>query len=349
MSSTDQHPRTGDVAATGADTMRAIVREEYGSADVLHLARLPRPRIGDREILVRVHAAGVDRGVWHTMTGLPYLGRLAFGLRRPKNPVLGLDVAGTVAAVGSAVTRFAVGDAVYGTANGSFAEYAVAREGQIARMPANLTFEEAAVVPVSGTTALQALHDAGRVAAGQRVLVIGASGGVGSYAVQLAKAAGADVTGVASAAKQDLVRGLGADHVLDYRTQDWAAGDRRYDLVLDIAGSPTLARLRRALTPTGTAVFVGGENGGSFSGGMNRQLRALAMSPFVRQRFAMLLGVVRADRLERLTSLVEAGALTPSLGDSYPLEQAPQAVRDLVAGSVRGKVAVVVHEGSSDR
>ncbi|TRW46077.1 NAD(P)-dependent alcohol dehydrogenase [Georgenia yuyongxinii] len=322
--------------------MRAIVQDEYGEADVLRLARVPRPQIGDAEVLVQVHAAGVDRGVWHVMTGLPYLGRLAFGLRRPKNPVLGGDVAGTVVAVGSAVTGFAAGDEVYGWGKGTFAEYAVVPAARLARKPANLSFEQAAVVPVSASTAWQGLHDAGRIQAGQHVLVVGASGGVGSYAVQLAKVAGAEVTGVASTEKLDLVRALGADHVIDYRTQDWADGARRYDLILDIAGNPPLGKLRRALTPTGTAVITGGEDGGSFSGGMNRQLRALALSPFVKQRLTFFLGVVRRRDLERLTELIEAGEVTPSVGASYPLDRAPDAVRDLASGKIRGKASIVV-------
>src|SRR6478672_1273255 len=227
--------------------MRAIVQETYGDADVLRLETVARPEITEHEVLVRVHAAGLDRGTWHLMTGRPYVMRLGVGLRGPRNPVPGIDVAGTVVAVGQEVTRFAVGDEVFGFGRGTFAEYAVVREDRLARKPATLTFEQAAVVPVSASTALQALTDVGRVERGQQVLVIGASGGVGSYAVQLAKALGAEVTGVCSAAKVDLVRSLGADHVVDYAHDDFADGSHRYDLVLDIGGNPTLARLRRAL------------------------------------------------------------------------------------------------------
>lgn len=323
-------------------TMRAIVQERYGAADVLHLAQVPRPRIADNEVLVRVHAAGLDRGTWHLMTGKPYLLRLGFGLRGPRNPVPGRDVAGTVAAVGSAVTRLAVGDEVFGVAPGSFAEYAVATEDKLALKPANLTFEQAAVVPISGGTALQALTDVGHLEPGQKVLVIGASGGVGSYAVQLAKAFGAEVTAVCSTAKVDLVRSLGADHVIDYTREDFADGERRYDLILDIAGRPMLSRLRRALTPTGTAVLVGGEEGGNLTGGMNRQLRALALSLFVRQRLTMFVAKERASDLERLTPLIEAGQVTPSLDRAYSLDRAPEAMRHLEAGRVRGKVAVTL-------
>lgn len=321
--------------------MRAIVQDAYGHADVLRLARIPRPGAADNEVLVRVHAAGLDRGVWHVMTGLPYLGRLAFGVRKPKEPVLGFDVAGTVVAVGSAVTRFSAGDEVFGFGKGAFAEYAVVREDKLARKPVNLSFEQAAVVPVSAVTALQGL-DAGRVEQGQKVLIIGASGGVGSYAVQLAKAFGAQVTGVCSTAKLDLVRSLGADHVIDYTRDDFADGAHRYDLILDIAGNPTLSRLRHALTPTGTAVITGGEDGGNLTGGMNRQLRALVLSPFVRQRLTMFLGKVRSSDLERLIELIEAGTVTPSLDRTYTLDRVPEAIDHLEAGKVRGKAAITI-------
>lgn len=321
-------------------TMRAITQSIYGSADVLTLTQVARPMPSAGQVLVRVRAAGVDRGAWHMMTGKPYLGRLAFGLRTPRNPVLGIEMAGTVDAVGAGVTRFTVGDEVYGFASGSFAEYAVARENRLAAKPANLTFEQAAAVPVSGATALQALTDAGHVELGQTVLVIGASGGVGSHAVQIAKALGAEVTGVASTGKLDLVRSLGAEHVVDYTHQDFADGSRHYDLVLDIAGRPRLSRLRRALTRTGTAVIVGGEDGGSFSGGMNRQLRAVATSPVLRQRLAMFITKQRSSDLERLTELIEAGQVTPSVGRIYPLHEAADAMRHLEAGAVRGKVAL---------
>jgi NADPH:quinone reductase-like Zn-dependent oxidoreductase len=328
--------------STASTTMRAIVQETYGNADVLHLARIARPEPAANEVLVRVHAAGLDRGTWHLMTGRPYLGRLVFGMRRPKNPVPGLDVAGTVVAVGSAVTRFSVGDEVFGFGRGTFAEYTVAREGKLARKPVNLSFEQAAVVPVSAATALQALDAVGPDAPRHTVLVVGASGGVGSYAVQLAKAFGAEVTGVASTGKLPLVRSLGADHVIDYTREDFADGRHRYDVILDIAGNPTLTRLRRALTRTGTAVIVGGEEGGSFSGGMNRPLRGLALSPFLRQRFTNFIAKQRSGDLERLTELIEADKLMPSIDRTYPLEEVPEAMRRLEAGEVRGKVAIAV-------
>ena len=322
-------------------TMRAIVQDGYGSADVLRSAQIARPAIGGAEVLLRVHAAGLDRGTWHLMAGRPYLVRLAVGLRGPRKPVPGLDVAGTVVAVGPDVTRFSVGDEVFGFSQGSFAEYAAARESKLAAKPANASFEQAAAVPVSAVTALLALTDVGQVTAGQKVLITGASGGVGSYAVQLAKAFGAEVTGVCSAPKMDLVRSLGASHVLDYTQDDFADGTRRYDLIVDIAGNPSLSRLRRALTPTGTAVIVGGEDSGNWTG-MGRQLRALARSPFLRQRLAIVTPRQRSTDLDRLTSLIEAGTVTPSIGATYPLDQVPQALRYLEAGQARGKVVITI-------
>jgi NADPH:quinone reductase-like Zn-dependent oxidoreductase len=327
--------------ATTATTMRAIVQDRYGSSEVLRPALVARPVGGDDEVLVQVHAAGLDRGTEHLMTGKPYVMRLGFGLRRPKNPVSGRDVAGIVAAVGPGVTRFAVGDEVYGVAPGSFAEYAVAREDKLARKPVNLSFAQAAVVPVSAGTALQALRDVGRVQAGQSVLVVGASGGVGTYAVQLAKAFGATVTGVCSTAKVELVRSLGADRVVDYTREDFADGNHRYDLILDIGGSASVRRLRRALEPRGTLVFVGGENSGSMTG-MGRQLRGLLLSPFLRQRLAPLMARERAADYETLTALIEAGKVVPTLDRSYPLAEAPEAMRRLEEGLVRGKVAISV-------
>jgi NADPH:quinone reductase-like Zn-dependent oxidoreductase len=334
MSSTAARPTT--------TTMRAIVQEAYGDAEVLRPAERPLPRaLRDDEVLVRVHAAGLDRGTWHLMTGTPYAVRLAMGLRRPRQPVPGLDLAGTVTQVGTAVSRFAPGDEVYGIGTGAFAEYAVAKEGKLAGKPAALTHEQAATVAVSAITALQAVTDLAGVQAGQRVLVTGASGGVGSYAVQIAVAAGAEVTGVCSAAKADLVRSLGAAHVLDYATDDFAATPDRYDVIIDIAGNASLSRLRRALTPTGTAVLVGGEDAGRLTG-MSRQLRALVVSLFVRQRLTLRVPKERASDLERLSALIEAGQVTPSVGATYPLADAAEAMRLLVAGQVRGKVAITI-------
>ena len=337
---------TGDAAASPTpprQRMQAIVQDRYGSADVLRIDEIDQPTIGSGEVLLRVHAAGLDRGTWHFMAGMPYLFRLMGpGLRKPKNPVLGLDVAGTVAAVGAAVTRFKVGDEVLGIAKGSFAEYACAREDKLVRKPANLTFDQAAVVAISGLAALQSLLDVGRLETGQHVLIVGASGGVGTYAVQIAKAAGAEVTGVCSTAKVDLVRSIGADHVVDYTRADFTAGAQRYDLILDIGGNSPLPRLRRALTPTGTLVLVGGENGDRWTGGMGRQLRAVALSPFVRHRLTMKMPKEHHTDLERLARLIEAGDLTPAIDKIYPLDQAPDAMRHLEAGQARGKIVIAV-------
>ena len=322
--------------------MQAIVQDSYGSADVLRTAEIDRPQIADNEVLLRVHAAGLDRGTWHLMTGTPYLMRvIGFGFRRPKNRVPGVDVAGTVAAVGSAVTRFAVGDEVFGMSRGSFAEYAAAREDKLAHKPANASFEQAAVVGISGGTALQAL-ETGHVQAGQWVLIIGASGGVGSFAVQLAKAAGAVVTGVCSTAKLDLVTGLGADHVIDYTREDFADGVHHYDLIIDIAGNSPLSRLRRALTPTGTAVIVGSESKGNITGGIDRQLRAMILTPFIGQRLTGLASKERASDSEVLADHITAGTVTPSLDRTYPLDQVPAAMRHLEAGKVNGKIAITI-------
>jgi NADPH:quinone reductase-like Zn-dependent oxidoreductase len=327
----------------GADVMSAVVQDVYGGVDTLRLERIARPTAGAGQVLVRVHAAGLDRGAWHVVTGKPYLMRVVgMGFRGPKDRVPGRDLAGTVAAVGTGVTRFAVGDEVFGTGRGSFAEYAVADEDKLAPKPAGLTFEQAAVVPISAGTALQALTDQGRLDPGQRVLVIGASGGVGSYAVQIAKALGAEVTAVASGAKLDLVRSLGADHVLDYTRGDFADGRQRYDLVLDIGGNPRLARLRRALAPRGTVVFVGGEAGGDLTGGMNRPLRALLLSSMASHRVAWFFAKERASDLERLADLIESGHVVPSIDRTYPLDRVVDAMRRLEAGEVRGKVAIQV-------
>jgi NADPH:quinone reductase-like Zn-dependent oxidoreductase len=327
--------------APSGPRMRAIVQREYGTADVLHVAEIDRPVIEAGEVLVQVEAAGLDRGTWHLMAGLPYAARLVVGLRAPKNAVPGLDLAGVVVAVGSSVTRFQPGDEVFGVGKGSFAEFAAAREDKVARKPSNLTFEQAAAVPVSGMTALRGLCDTGRLEAGQKVLIVGASGGVGSYAVQIAKALGAEVTGVSSTGKLDLVRSIGADHVIDYTRDDFADGEKRYDLILDIGGNSTLSRLRRALTPKGTLVIVGGEDRGRWIG-MDRQLRALALSPFVGQRLTMLGPKEHYTVLERLTELIEDGKVVPAVERTYPLAEMPDAMRDLRAGRARGKLVITV-------
>lgn len=345
---TDTTP-AAETAATPA-RMPAITQHRYGGADELRPAEIDVPAIAADEVLVRVAAAGLDRGTWHLMTGRPYLLRLlGFGLRAPRVPVPGLDLAGTVVAVGAAVRRLAVGDEVFGIGRGTFAGYAAARADRLAHRPAGVSVSQAAVLGVSGLTALQAVRDAGRVRSGQRVLVTGASGGVGTYAVQVAHALGAEVTGVCSAAKADLVRSLGATRVVDYALQDFAEERGRYDVIVDIAGNATLSRLRRALAPRGTLVIAGGEGGGSVLGGFDRQLRAVALSPFVRQRLTMVAAKQRHADLERLAELVEAGDVTPAVDAVYPLERAAEAMRHLVSGRVRGKVVIQVAEATSRR
>ena len=324
--------------------MQAIVQDKYGSADVLALRDIDKPAVGGDDVLVRVHAAGVDPGVWHLMTGMPYLVRiLGFGLRVPKARVRGRDVAGRVEAVGANVTEFQTGDEVFGTCDGSFAEFACARADRLAPKPANLSFEQAAAVPISGLTALQGLRDRGEVRAGMRVLIIGAGGGVGTFAVQLAKAFGADVTGVCSTAKVDLVRSIGADRAIDYTREDFADGRRHYHVILDTAGNRSLSHLRRALTPRGTLVLVGGEAGGRWTGGFERQIIwAPALSPFVGQRLRSLSSTERAEDLLFLKQLIEAGKITPVIDRTYPLSEAPDAIRYLREGHARGKVVITV-------
>jgi NADPH:quinone reductase-like Zn-dependent oxidoreductase len=323
--------------------MKAIVRDAYGSADLLELRDIDKPEIADHEVLIRVHAAGVDRGVWHVMTGLPYPIRLAgYGLRAPKTPVLGADVAGVVEAVGNDATRFQPGDEVFGIGKGSYAEYARAPENKLAPKPANLTFEQAAVVAISGLPALQGLRDHGKVRPGQKVLIIGASGGVGTYAVQLAKPFGAEVTGVCSTTKADLVRSIGADHVIDYTHDDFAEGGQRYDVILDIGGNASLSRLRRALTPKGTLVIVGGETDGRWLGGTDRQLRALVLSRFVGQKLGTFVSRENHEDMIVLKEFIEAGKVTPIIDRTYPLSEAPEAIRYLEQGHARGKVVITV-------
>ena len=323
--------------------MKAIVQDRYGSADVLELRDVEKPQPGDDEVLIRVHAAGVDPGVWHLMTGLPYLVRvMGFGLRRPKIRVRGTDVAGTVEVAGKNVTQLKVGDSVYGTCDGSFAEYACAKAERFAPKPVNLSFEQAAAVPVSGVTALNGLRDAGKLQPEQKVLIIGAAGGVGTYAVQLAKAFGAVVTGVCSTSKAELVRAIGADEVIDYTREDFTDGTRQFDLILDTAGRRPLSHLRRTLTPQGTLVIVGGEGGDRWLGGFQRQIFAPVRSLFTGQKMLGLISKERQQDLLTLKDLIEAGKLTPVIDRTYPLSEAPQAIGYLEQGNARGKVVLTV-------
>lgn len=343
------HPTTtpaDDGPRRDGATMRAIVQDRFGGSEVLELREVPRPVPGEGEVLVRVHAAGVDRGTWHVMAGLPLIARPMFGLRRPRNPTPGRDVAGVVEAVGpgvadGATTGFAVGDEVYGTADGGFAEWVVTTPGRLAPKPANLTFEQAAAVPVSALTALQAVRDQAEVRPGQSVLVVGASGGVGSFAVQIAKAFGAEVTGVASTGKVDLVRSLGADHVIDYTAENLPV-DGRYDAIVDIGGHRSLRVLRRALAPKGTLVIVGSETGDRFTGGIGRSIRAALWSPLVGQRLKMFVSPERAVDLQALRGLIEAGEVMPSIERTWPLAETAAAVDHVAAGRARGKVVVTI-------
>jgi len=337
----DPSPRTLFAVAT----MTAIVHDDYGTIpeDVLRLQAVDKPTIADDQVLVRVHAASVDRGTWHIMAGLPYPIRIAgFGLRKPKYLNPGRSLAGTVEAVGNDVTGFKPGDEVFGICDGSFAEYVSVRTDKLAPNPTNLSFDAAAAVPISGLAALQAVRDHGGVEAGQTVLIIGASGGVGSFAVQIAKAYGADVTGVCSTAKVDMVRGLGADHVLDYSREDFADGQHRYDVILDIGGNRRLSHLRRALTPKGRLVIVGGETEGRWLGGTDRQLRAQLLSLFVSQKLGTFISSENAADLIALRDLIEAGKLMPAIDRTYPLSDVATAIRDLIDGHARGKIVITM-------
>jgi NADPH:quinone reductase-like Zn-dependent oxidoreductase len=321
--------------------MKAIVQDRYGSVDVLELRDVEKPQPGDDEVLIRVHAAGVDPGVWHLMTGLPYMVRV-MGFRKPKIRIRGVDAAGTVEAAGRNVIRLKQGEQVYGTCDGSFAEYACAKAERFAPKPSNLTFEQAAAVPVSGMTALNGLRDAGKLQPGQEVLIIGAAGGVGTYAVQLAKAFEARVTGVCSTSKAELVRAIGADEVIDYTREDFTHGSRQFDLILDTAGRRPLSQLRRALRPQGTLVIVGGEGGDPWLGGFQRQIFAPVRSLFTEQKLLGLISKESHKDLLTLRDLIEAGKLTPIIDRTYPLSDAPHAIRYLEQGHARGKVVLTV-------
>jgi NADPH:quinone reductase-like Zn-dependent oxidoreductase len=319
--------------------MKAIVQDTYGSADVMQSRDIATPQIADGEVLIRVHAASVHVGDWILATGSPFVMRFATGLRRPKQTVPGTDVAGTVEAVGTGVTRFGPGDEVFGWCAGAFAEYAAAPEAQLAAKPATLTFEQAAAVGVSATTALQLLRDNGKVQPGQRVLVNGASGGVGSFAVQIAKAMGAEVTGVTSTQNADLVRSIGADHVIDYTREDFTQGGPRYDLILDNVGNHSMAQTRRALTPTGTLI----SNGGGHAGGkLGRTLRTLLVAMFVRQQAGPTVKTQNHDDLVALKDLVDAGRISPVIDSTYRLDETPDAIRRVATGHARGTIVIAV-------
>jgi NADPH:quinone reductase-like Zn-dependent oxidoreductase len=323
-------------------TMKAIVQHAYGSANDLKLETVDTPALGDDDVLIKVRAAAVNHADLVYTTGRPLIARLAFGLRKPKDGIRGKDVAGVVEAVGSNVTRFRPGDEVYGEVdNGSFAEYVVAPAGMVAVKPANLSFEQAATVPLAARTALQALRDGGLVQRGQRVLVNGASGGVGTFAVQLSRALGANVTAVCSTRNAEVVRSLGADQVIDYTREDFTQGGQRYDAILDLIGNHSLAAFRRALAPTGRLVLSSG-TGGRVFGPMGRIVRALMLSPFVSQDLGVFTAVRGAAALDQLRDLIEAGTITPVVDRTYALAEAPEAVRYFAEEHARGKIVITV-------
>jgi NADPH:quinone reductase-like Zn-dependent oxidoreductase len=322
--------------------MQAIVQDNYGSGEALELREIERPAIGEHQVLVRVRAAGVNPADWAVMSGLPYIARPVYGLRRPKVGVRGTDVAGYVAAVGSGVTRFKPGDEVFGASTGAYAEYAAASEDELALKPANLTFEQAATVPMAGLVALQAIRDHGKVRAGQAVLINGASGGIGTFAVQIAKALGAEVTAVASTRNLDLLRSVGADHVIDYTAEDFTSGGRLYDVILDNVSNHSLSNLRRALTPTGVLIPNGGNFGNRWFASAGRLIRAAVLFRFGKQTLGRFLVSTNHDDLVALKALIEAGKVTPVLDRTYPLGSAAQAIDHVGAGHAQGKVAITV-------
>lgn len=322
--------------------MKAIVQREFGGADVLELAEVPKPDISDDEVLIRVRAASVHVGDVLLMQGTPYVMRPGFGLRRPRNPTPGIDVAGTVEAVGSEVSRFSPGDEVFGNGRGTLAEYAAGKESQLVTKPPGLTYEESAVLAVSGLTALKAVRDVGKVQPGQAVLINGAAGGIGVYAIQIAKAMGAEVTAVCSAGKADLVRSLGADHVIDYAEEDFTQGDHQYDFILDNVGNKPLSDCRRVLRPNGTLIPNSGTAGGRWVGPLIPMGRAWVTSLFVSQNLRLFLSTPNEENLNALVDLVDSGEVVPVIGHSYSLDEAPEALRTVADGHARGKVVVTV-------
>jgi NADPH:quinone reductase-like Zn-dependent oxidoreductase len=324
------------------DTMKAIIQDTYGAPnDVLELRETDKPVIGDDDVLVRVHAAGIHIGDWLVGSGIPYMIRLGYGLTKPKNSIPGTELAGTVENVGRNVTQFHAGDEVFGWGTGTFAEYASIQQDALVLKPTNATFTEAAVVPISGFTALQAVRDIGAVQAGDSVLVIGASGGVGTYAVQIAKAYGAEVTGVCSTRNMDMVRSIGADHVIDYTKEDISGDGKRYDVIFDTAGNRSLSTLRDALSPTGTLVIVGG-SGGPWLMGVGRSVRATATSPFVSQRLRVFLSSTNRDDLATLKDLIESGKVTPVIDRTFPLSEVAAALTHVGQRHTRGKTVITV-------
>jgi NADPH:quinone reductase-like Zn-dependent oxidoreductase len=333
--------------AANTPTMKAIVYRCYGTPDVLKLEEIAKPIPADDRVLVKVHAASVNPLDWHYMTGKPYVMRVASGVGKPDSVLMGADFAGTVETVGKNVTRFKPGDEVFGDRDGAFGEYVSVREnGAIASKPGNMTMEQAAAVPVAGITALQALRDKGKVQAGQRVLVNGASGGVGTFAVQIAKTYGADVTGVCSTRNVEMVKSIGADHVIDYTKEDFTQGSARYDLIIDNVGNHTLSEYRHVLTPNGALVMVGGPSDNSWLGPLTTSLKAYIVSPFVSQKLVFMLADANHADLEVLRDLMQAGKLTPVIDRRYPLAETAQAIAYLEQGHAKGKVIVAVDQSA---
>lgn len=321
--------------------MKAIAQDRYGSADVLALQEVDRPVVGDDQVLVRVRAAAVNALDWHFMRGAPYMVRPMLGWRRPKVRVRGVDVAGRVEAVGKDVRAFQPGDDVFGWCNGAFAEFACASEDHFVLKPSDLTFEQAAAVPLAAMTALQGIRDSGRVQAGHRVLIVGASGGVGTFAVQIAKSLGAEVTGVCSTRNAELVRSIGADHVVDYTRDDVTRSSERFDVIFELAGTATPGAYRRLLTPTGTLVMSSGD-GGRWLGPLGRMLKAKIANPFVSQSMSFLSAVENHADLVVLKTMLESGAIRPVIDRTYSLSQATDAIRHVDAGHTQGKTVITV-------
>ena len=335
-------------AATESDTttppatMRAVVHARFGApADALELAEVSTPNVASDEVLVRVAASGVAIGDWLTVAGQPYIARPMFGIRTPKQRITGFELAGTVVAVGGDVTRFAVDDEVFGLAHGTLADYAAVSQESLAPKPASLSLEQAAAVPISAVAALQALRDSGKIAGGQTVLIVGASGAVGTYAVQIAKALGAEVTGVASTRNLEMVRSIGADYVIDYRSEDITDSGRRYDLIIDIAGNRSIAKLRSVLAPTGTLVIVGG-SGGPVTMGFGRTIRAVATTLFTRQSLTGFFAKNTRHDLEVLAEMIGAGDIVPVIDRSYPLDQTVEALEHVGSRHTQGKTVITI-------
>jgi NADPH:quinone reductase-like Zn-dependent oxidoreductase len=334
---------------TGEPHMKAVIYTDYGSPDVLQLRDIRKPVPNDNQILIKVRAASINPLDWHFMEGTPYIMRaMGVGLRKPKDPRLGVDMAGQVEAVGKNVTQFKPGDEVFGGRDGAFAEYVCARADRaVVLKPAKITFEQAAAVPIAAITALQGLRDKGKIRAGQKVLINGASGGVGTFAVQIAKSFGAEVTGVCSTRNLDLVRSLGADHVIDYTKEDFTKGEQRYDLILDNVGTQPLSGFRHALQPKGICVMIGGggPNDGGLIGPLGRPVRALLLSPFISQKMSMMIAELNKKDLTILGELIQSGKVTPVIDRTYPLSQIAEAIRYLEQGHARGKVIISVAGG----